>query len=153
VIRQITVDRAPQVARRRSSRCDNRPPLGQQRHRQCRFVRTARIEQKPAQPGMERQPVQPAAGIGQSSRRIDGTETLQQRQGGVNRVCRRGREPLEGAWIGAPRQHVEDRPGQINALDVRLPVRPQTRVRIPEPSGAAGRHATSAPCPLVGRID
>ena len=49
---------------------------------------------------------------------VHGAKPAKEQQGGLERPGRRSFEPVERAWIAAPREDVEDRPGQIDPGDI-----------------------------------
>jgi hypothetical protein len=79
----------------------------------------------------------------------DETESSQERQCGVDRLLARPFEPLQRAWIAAPRDHVERGARQIDAVDLRLAMRPQAIARIPQAPDHARSETPGAPGPLV----
>ena len=65
----------------------------------------------------------------------DEVEAREQRQRRVDRVLGRRLEPLERPRIAAPRDDVERRAAQVDAVDLRLAVRAQPVARVPQAAG------------------
>ena len=79
-------------------------------------------------------------------------ETREQRQRRVERVFARPLEPFERARIAAPRDDVQHGARQIDAVDLRLAVRPQPIARVPQTPHDARRQAAGPAGALIGGV-
>ena len=59
------------------------------------------------------------------TRSLGRAQTVQQPQRTVDAIHWRRLEPLEGVWVGAPREQIEQRTGDVDSRNLRLAVRPQ----------------------------
>ena len=82
----------------------------------------------------------------------DQPQPFQQLQRGVDGVRARRLEPFERPRIAAPRDDVEHRRRQIDAVDVGLAVGPQAIARVPETPDGSVRDASRAAGALVGGV-
>src|SRR5437867_6062367 len=78
-----------------------------------------------------------------------GVKALEKRQRGGNGLVSRTLEPLERARISAPRNHVEDGAGEIDAMNLWLSSRPEPIARIPQAADDARRLAAGAARALI----
>ncbi len=65
---------------------------------------------------------------------------------------RRRLEPLEVLRVAAPGQHLEERPGQVHALDLRLAPGAEAVALVPEPDHAPRPRPTRPPRALLRRV-
>src|SRR5207247_7088115 len=79
-------------------------------------------------------------------------ETSEQRQSGLDGVLARTIEPVEIRRISAPRDHVEQRGGEVDPKPPRLATGPQPVARVPEAPDAARRDPSRAAGSLLGGI-
>ncbi len=148
----FALDRAEQIARRRRplSGCGGNLELTLREHGtgERGFAGALRREQDRREPGIERQALHAAASIVQPAVRRR-AEAVEQIQRGAHAVEPRRLEPLERGWISAPREHVEHRARDIDALDLRFAMRPQTIGLAPHPHDHSRTDPSGAPGPLV----
>ena len=111
----------------------------------------SRRKQHAPEPGMRGNPLKLAPLLGQATA-PDCTQSLEQREilGDAFVVGRV--EPLESLRISTPCDQVEQHPGEIDAVDLRFPVRAQLVTRIPEPDGDSRTQATRTSRPLLGGV-
>ena len=122
--------------------------------RQCRSDSSAhacahsrappRRDEHPRQPRMQRQSAASVAELGQLSACRSAPRRSSRRDRGVERFVARPLEPLERPRIAAPRHHVEHRADKIDAVDLRLAVRPQPIARHPTAAARAPGRARPA---------
>jgi hypothetical protein len=79
-------------------------------------------------------------------------KALEQVDRAINRVGAWRLEPLEGTRIAAPGKDIENRTREINAVNIRLAVRPQPIEGVPEPPDAARRGPPGASRTLIGGV-
>ena len=135
-------------------------PLRQQRARLRDLPGAARRDQHPRQPRMQRQTSDLLTHRGQVRRaavhptRL--TPIAPSRSSSViaaSSASSRGRSNHSNvARIAAPRDDVEHRARQIDAVNLRLAMRPQPVARIPQPQHDARRQAPGAAGALIGRV-
>src|SRR5438270_873164 len=79
-------------------------------------------------------------------------ESREQRQRSLDVVLPRPLKPLEAAWVGSPRDHFQHGRRQIDPADLRLTMRPQPIVRIPQTPHDAGAKPRRSTRTLLGRV-
>jgi hypothetical protein len=154
------IERREEIGGRRRSARGQHVSLGEQRARLGDLARAAGGDQHPREARVERQAAHLFAERREANRIIAGcgllvadagdeAEALEQRQCGVDGVVARCFEPLEGAWIAAPRDHVEDGARQINAVNLRLAMWSQSVARVPQPPDDARPEPSRAARSLI----
>ena len=96
---------------------------------------------------MEGQPVHGLA-LGSQPDARQRPQPLEQSHARGEALRRRRLEPLEVLRVAAPGQHLEERPRQVHALDLRLPPGAEAVALVPEPDDSPGpvRPARPARC-------
>ena len=140
-----------------SSPRPKRIALAEQRRGQGHGIRLAQplsFEQHAGQPRTDRQPGHRFPQQGDVSRGIDRPEPLEQALGLFQRGGRRGLEPGKGTQISlAPDAEFQQRPGQVEAANLRLVARGPLAMGPlgPQPQTNARLRAAGAARPLIGR--
>ena len=128
-------------------------PIGQELTRLHESARAAAGDDDARQTRMHGEMTRFLSDSGEAHRRDrDQAEPRQQRQRRVERVLPRPLEPFERSRIGAPGDDVERGSRQIDAVNLRLTMRPQAIAGVPQPPDAAGREAAGATRPLFGGV-
>ena len=126
-------------------------PFGEERARQRDVATSAGLEQHPRETRMERQAFHAPA----ERRHLAVTYRAQlpeERHRGIDSLGERRVEPLEDRWITAPREDVEHRIGEIDAVDLRFTVRAETVGAIPEAEYPARTEPARPTGALIGGV-
>ncbi len=149
----LALNRAEQIAGRRRARHNGRrrASFGEERAGERGPARAAGRDEDRGQARADRKALDAAAAIGEPAV-LHQLELLEQRDGGVDSIHRRRLEPRERARVAAPGHDVEHRPRQIDAMNLRLAVRPQSIGPVPQAQRQAGTKPAGAAGALIGRV-
>ncbi len=84
--------------------------------------------------------------------RLDQPEPLQERNRGVDRIRARRLEPVERTRVAPPRDDVEHRGREVDAVNLRFAVWPQSIAAVPQPANHTRGQTSGASSALLGGI-